>query len=121
MTPRLGAGLVAAATMLGLAGCAGPAARLATPAVKPCAYAACGMDALSLAKVTAADLQAPLDAVIIGDIQPQFNGAVLVWRATARGHAYLCREGRDADEVHYVDCRRARPAAPQAASLKAFP
>jgi len=79
---------------------------------------------LSLAKVTAADLQTALNTVVIGEIQPQFNGAVLVWRATAGGRAYLCREGRDAGQaagVHYVDCRRIQEGAPEPASLKAFP
>jgi hypothetical protein len=74
--------------------------------------------------VTAADLQTPQDSVLIGEIEPQFNGAVLVWRATARGHAYLCREGRDTGEggaVHYVDCRRTRESGPKPTSLKAFP
>jgi len=123
---RIGkAGRLAATLALGLTGCAGPAARLTSPAPgAACDYAACGTDAPSLAKVTAANLQTRTDNVVIGAIQPQFNGAVLVWQARVKDRAYLCREGRDPGvgaSVHYVDCRRVRDGGPQPTALKAFP
>ena len=112
------------ATALVLAGCAAPSARMTATAPRAgCSYAACGTDALSLAKVTAANLQTAPDTVVIGTVQPQFNGAVLVWEARVKTRTYLCREGRDPGEaggVHYVDCRR-QTGGPQPASLKAFP
>jgi hypothetical protein len=115
---------VVLAMALGLAACAAPIARMATPVPQPaCSYAACGTDAQSLAKVTAASLQTTPETIVIGMVQPQFNGAVLVWRARVKDRSYLCREGRDPGEagaVHYVDCRR-QSGGPQPASLKAFP
>jgi hypothetical protein len=120
------AAMGAAATLaLGLGGCMTPRARLGSPVSKRgCVYAACGSDAESLAKVTAANLQTALETVAIDAIQPQFSGAVLVWRATVKGRAYLCREGRDPGDVggvHYVDSRRTQATSPEPASLKAFP
>ncbi len=104
---------------LALAGCASPHPRLGRPTPPPCPFATCGSDASSLARLTAGQLGVRPDQVQVAELQPQFAGAVLVWRAHALGRTYDCREGRDprSGAVHYVDCR---PSSDKA-GLNAFP
>jgi hypothetical protein len=107
------------AVAYGLAGCAtrGPAPQ--AQRAPACAFATCGTDKPSLAKATAANVGVEPEKVVVIDAEPQFNGAVLVWRATVSGKTYACKQGRDpaTGAVHYVTCLPSRDTGP----LKAFP
>jgi hypothetical protein len=85
----------------------------------PCAFATCGTDKPSLAKATASAVGVALEKVAIVEAEPQFNGAVLIWRATVGAKTYVCKQGRDpaTGAVHYVTCLPSRDTGP----LKAFP
>jgi hypothetical protein len=103
-----------------LTGCASHApASLAVHAPTPCAFATCKTDTPSLAKVTADAVGAQLRQVAVIEAEPQFNGAVVIWRATVAGKPYVCRQGRDpaTGSVHYVTCQPSHAKGP----LKAFP
>jgi hypothetical protein len=119
--PRDPAGwTLAALVVFGLSGCASRApAPLAFHAPPPCAFATCKTDTSSLAKVTAVAVGADLHQVAVIEAQPQFNGAVMIWRATVAGKPYVCRQGRDpaTGSVHYVTCQPSHDKGP----LKAFP
>ncbi len=112
------AALAPAALAAALAAALGGCATNRTSASRrplPCPFETCGGDAASLARLTAEQLGEPAQAVQVAAVQPQFAGAVLVWRAHASGKVYDCREGRDprTGAVHYVDCptvqRQGRP------------
>ncbi len=116
---RIGRAL-AVLTAYGLGGCAihppTPSALHASPS---CAFATCKTDKPSLAKITAAAVGAELEEVAVVEAEPQFNGAVLIWRATVAGKTYVCKQGRDpaTGTVHYVTCQPSNAKGP----LKAFP
>jgi hypothetical protein len=84
-----------------------------------CAFATCATDMPSLARITASAVGTGLEQVAVVEAEPQFNGAVLIWRATVAGKTYVCKEGRDpaTGVVHYVTCQPSRDTGP----LKAFP
>ncbi|MHB8285098.1 MAG: hypothetical protein ACYDD1_10520 [Caulobacteraceae bacterium] len=114
------AGAAAGVLGFGLAGCANHALTpTAVHTPPPCAFATCGTDRPSLAKATASAVGVELEKVAIIEAEPQFNGAVLVWRATVSGKTYACKQGRDpaTGAVHYVTCLPSRDTGP----LKAFP
>lgn len=114
---RLAALLICAAALSGCITKTPVAVNAKPPAT--CAFATCGMDAASLAKVTADAVGTTPDKIGITQVEPQFAGAVLVWRAAVAGKPYACKEGRDPKDhvVHYVDCQPSTETGP----LKAFP